>query len=221
MSTPPNSLQKVPAQRMASGFIDVLAAFRFESLETVADSTFALTADLHLSYINPAFLRFGSENGGVEADSFAGIGAHIGDFIVGPLREFYLTAFQSVLEKGERWDHEYECSSPTQFRRYKQSAYPLGNSAGLVVINHLLVENVHSLEAEGSGRKRYLSEHNLIVQCSHCRCVRRQDVEDQWDWVPEWVADCPKETTHSLCKTCFVYYYGFLRPVIDEKKRAK
>lgn len=221
MSTPPNSLQKVAVQRMASGFADVLESFHFESLEDTADSAFALAADLCLSYVNPAFLRFGSENGGQEVDLFSGIKVYIGDVVVGPLRDFYLTAYQSVLDKGERWDHEYECSSPELYRRYKQNAYPLKDGAGLVVVNRLIVESVHRLQAESPERALYINRHHLIVQCSHCRCVQRQDGEDQWVWIPEWVAECPPETTHSLCKTCFAYYYGFLQPVIDEKKQIK
>ncbi|MGY8826188.1 MAG: hypothetical protein ACKVJG_20015 [Candidatus Latescibacterota bacterium] len=123
------------------------------------------------------------------------------------------------MDEGERWDYEYECSSPPLFRRYLQSMYPLKDGTGLVVVNHLLVEDAHSLTAEGPDRERYLNQHGLIVQCSHCRCVKRQGVEHQWDWVPDWVADCPKGTTYFLCSTCFTYYSGFLPPLIDKKKR--
>ena len=219
MSMRSDVLERVPAQRMASGFAKVLDSFRFESLETISDPAFALTADLRLSYVNPAYVCFGSENGGQQIDSFVGIGTYIGDVLVGPLRDFYLAAYQRVLEEGERWDHEYECSSPTLFRRYLQSVYPLEGGAGLVAVNHLLVEDVHTLKAEDPDRDRYVNSKGLIVQCSHCRCVQRQGMEHQWDWVPDWVVHCPKETTHSLCSTCFTYYYGFLQPIIDEKKK--
>jgi len=47
MSTLLNSLQKVPTQRMASGFADVLESFRFESLEATSDPAFALKGTTH------------------------------------------------------------------------------------------------------------------------------------------------------------------------------
>lgn len=216
-----DALKGVPAQRIASGFAKVLDSFRFGSLEVISDSAFALTADLRLSYVNPAYVHFGSENGGQQIDSFAGIGTYIGDVLVGPLRDFHLAAYLRILAKGERWDHEYECSSPTLFRRYLQSIYPLKGGAGLVVVNRLIVEDAHKLKAEDPDRNRYVNSKGLIVQCSHCRCVQRQGMEHQWDWVPDWVVHCPRETTHSLCSTCFAYYYGFLQPTIDKVKQAK
>lgn len=161
-----NDLERVPAQRMASGFAKVLNSFRFESLEMISDSAFALRADLRLSYVNPAYVHFGSENGGQQIDSFTGIGTYIGDVLVGPLRDFYLAAYLRVLEKGERWDHEYECSSSTLFRRYLQSIYPLKGGAGLVVVNRLIVEDAHKLKAEDPDRNRYVNSKGLIVQCS-------------------------------------------------------
>ncbi len=221
MSTRRSALYEVPEQRMASGFADVLQAFKFESLEQTTDSVFALTPDLRLSYVNPAYLHFGSENGGQPVDVFTGIGAHVGESIAGPLRDFYLVAYQRIMDKGERWDHEYECSSPTLFRRYVQSVYPLQGGAGLVVVNHLVVEQAHGMPVADPDRERYLNRHGLIVQCSHCRCVQRQDVESQWDWVPAWVAHCPQQTTHSLCRPCFAYYCDFLLPTIDKAKQDK
>ena len=70
---------------------------------------------------------------------FSGIGTYIGDFMSDPLRQFYLMAYGTLIEDDKTWNHEYDCSSSTLYRRYLQSTFPLAGK-GLVVINRLLKE---------------------------------------------------------------------------------
>ena len=56
-----------------------------------------------------------------------------------PLRQFYLMAYGTLIEDDKMWNHEYDCSSSTLYRRYLQNTFPLAEK-GLVVINRLLKE---------------------------------------------------------------------------------
>ncbi|MDQ3034620.1 MAG: hypothetical protein M3Y87_19580 [Myxococcota bacterium] len=54
----------------------------------------------------------------------------------------------------------------------------------------------------------YRDPNGMLVQCSHCRRVRRGDPSvTAWDWVPEYVARPQPRTSHGLCAVCLDFYY--------------
>ena len=204
-------MQDIPDNRIATGFADTLSTQGFKFLEYSSDPAFAVDASMRLAYVNRSYIAFGCANGGLgEQDSFSGIGTYIGDVMNDPLRQFYLMAYGTLIETDKTWNHEYDCSSPTLYRRYLQSTFPLAGK-GLVVINRLLKEQSHTVESEPPIKDYYLNENQLIPQCSHCHKVRRHGADVKWDWVTEWVASPPQEVTHSLCEPCADYYYGELK----------
>ena len=208
-------MDTMPSNRIAPGFADVLREANFAFLEGSPDPSFALNSSMELAYINPAYLTFGCDNGGPCEDTFTGIGTFIGDFMSEPLRQFYLDAYKMVMGNRKTWNHDYDCSSPSLYRRFKQSAYPLPKK-GMVVINHLIEERAHSEVSAQPVKAVYLNINGLIAQCSHCRKVRRQGSSTQWDWVHEWVANPPSEVTHSLCEPCADYYYEGLQLTLSK-----
>lgn len=131
-----------------------------------------------------------------------------------PLRQFYLTAYNTIMGNNRAWDHEYDCSSATLYRRYLQSTFPL-QGEGLVVVNRLVDERAHTTESAPPVKEHYLNEKQLVPQCAHCHKVRRHGADLTWDWVSEWVADPPEEVTHSLCEHCTEYYYEKLQPTLN------
>lgn len=201
------TMESTPSHRIAPGFSDVLREANFAFLEGSPDPSFALDASMCLAYVNPAYLTFGCSNGGLHSvDTFEGIGTFIGDFMSEPLRQFYLDAYKMVMGNRKTWNHDYDCSSESLYRRFRQSAYPLPRK-GMVVINHLIEERAHSATSDQPIKAVYLNNKGLIAQCSHCRKVRRYQGGMRWDWVSEWVASPPEEVTHSLCEPCTDYYY--------------
>jgi hypothetical protein len=196
-----------------NGFIEHLQNFDPLTLDDEGNVVYGLTADLRLAYFNPAWRRFARDNGGVAlGDDRYGPGTPVLEAISGPLRDFYARAYARVLETGEVWHHEYECSSPDTYRVFHQTVYPLRQRRGLVVVNSLAVSRPHEREAHAvapAGEYAYRNAEGLITQCSHCRRVQRTDERPHWDWVPEWVSDMPPETSHGLCPLCFDYYYRF------------
>lgn len=207
-------MEEIPVDRIAPNFADVLQENGFAFLEGSPDPSFALDSSMYLTYVNPAYLTFGCANGGLSvSNSFTGIGTFIGDFMREPLRQFYLNAYGMVIKDDKTWKHEYDCSSPNLYRRYLQSSFPL-KGKGLVVINHLIEERAHKTPSASPIKAHYLNDKQLIAQCSHCRKIRRQGIEAQWDWVAEWIAQPPEEVTHSLCEACTDYYYNDLQSTL-------
>ncbi len=208
-------METTPSHRIADGFADILYEANFAFLEGSPDPSFALDSSMCLAYVNPAYLTFGCANGGINsADTFTGIGIFVGNFMNEPLRQFYLNAYTMVMENNKTWSHDYDCSSPSLYRRFRQSAYPLPQK-GIVVINHLIEERTHTASSGQPVKAIYLNKNGLIAQCSHCRKVRQSESNMQWDWVSEWVANPPSEITHSLCEFCADYYYKGLQLTLN------
>lgn len=178
-----------------------------ETFTTAAASdnvTYVVSADLHILRTNPAWERFGRANGG---DDFLGQwqhGASLLDVIPPPLRVFFHDGFARAAASGERWEHDYECSSPALFRLYRMIAYPFAEA--FVVTHALLVERAHDREPHAPD-DAYVAR-GVLVMCAHCRRVRHGGERERWDWVPGYVADMPPNVSHGLCPPCARYYYG-------------
>jgi hypothetical protein len=192
------------SKRFEAGVEKRLAGFNLEVLERDKHSVFALSQNLELIYFNPAYGKFGADNGAVRLFP---LGRSVLEAIQGPLREYYQERFIRALSSGEPWNHEYACHSPELQRTMFQVAYPLEQQSGLVVINSLRVEAPMSVPGVAPLEDQYLQATALFTQCSNCRRMLRNDGSGMWDWVPAWVTDMPKNTSHSLCPTCCDYYW--------------
>lgn len=198
-------------QRFTAEFPSLLSGVTVETLEADPHSTYALSPELSLIYLNPAWFRFAKENAGEPAISMRfGLGTPVCAAIAAPLKEFYSGAYLRALETGEAWDHDYECSSADRYRRYHQTVYPLHNRAGLLVVNSLVQDQPHNPETHAPSpprEERYTGAQGLIIQCCHCRRVQRAAEPELWDWVPAWVKRMPLRTSHGLCPICYEYYW--------------
>jgi len=188
-----------------------LRRFRLETLEQDPHSVFAVDASLCLTYVNPAYVDFAHANGGAPIlSTSSALGASLLDAISGPLRTFYSDCLTDVVRKGRLWTHAYECSSPQLYREFVEKVYPLNDGLGLLVVNSLKVEHRHPAADGGGARldpRRYMQATGLLTQCSNCRRTLRSDGSRIWDWVPSWVERVPENTSHSICPTCFDYYW--------------
>jgi hypothetical protein len=202
------------AERIASGFEKALEPnFVLQQLEKHPASIFGLHPDGRLAYVNPAWVRFARENGAPTSDAArAWIGQQYLDVIADPLKPFYSRLFQRTPEEGSAMhpvSHVYECSTPDTFRQFVMKVYALPRGEGFVVINSLIASRPHGMskgEPQPPNRALYQSADGLILQCSHCRLVRRAD-KSRWDWVPAWVEQMPAGTSHGICEVCFECYY--------------
>lgn len=192
--------------RFRAGFETELTGFAFDTLERDAHSVFALSADLELTYFNPAYGRFTVDNGFAAGLRFP-LGRRLLDFIRGPQRAHCEESFRRVLATGTPWHHEYDCHSGGEFREFFQGVYPREDRNGLVVVNSLKVSRPMGEVASPALEGEYLQPSGSLTQCGNCRRTQRNDESSIWDWVPAWVSAMPSHTSHSLCPTCFDYYW--------------
>ncbi|MDO9019914.1 MAG: hypothetical protein Q8S73_15435 [Deltaproteobacteria bacterium] len=172
------------------------------------DITFVLGADRRIVQFNEAWSRFALANGGgAGLQRWEGGGAPIDEAIPEVLRAFYVDAFARSLASGERWEHEYECSSAETYRRYRMVTYPV-DGRFLVVVHSLVAELPHE-RAECAPTGAYAAD-GIIVLCSHCRRVRNPAGLRRWDWVPAYVRSPPENVSHGLCEPCYEFYWGTL-----------
>lgn len=197
-------------QRLDAPFRKLLRYHDFDFLEAHNGAVYGVWSDFRLAYLNPAWFRFAGENKGEPAISRQwGLGRSIMDCVDGDIAELYQEKLHACLVSNTVWSHQYECSSDSVYRRFRQTVYPLPKREGLLFLNSLLVEKAHD-----SGRRRpesfdessYLDENGFICQCAYCRRVKNYRYPERWDWIPDWVKSCPNHTSHTFCPACFGHY---------------
>jgi hypothetical protein len=198
-------------ERSTVRFQELLGERRVRQLARRRDSACGLWADFSIAYVNPAWYRFARENGGdPEVSKRWCEGAALLEAIDRPLRAFYEEHLRRVLDEGEAWEHDYECSSPQLHRRFRLSAEHLEAGEGLLLVHSCLAARPHDeathrvLAPHGA---LYTDENGLMTQCIHCRRMKRCDFEEHWDWVPAWVAHVPEDASGGLCPACVQRWY--------------
>ena len=200
---------------VAEELLPALWRFDLTELDTHGGPIYGVTADFRLGYLNETWFRFAAANGGEPRISNEWrLGRSVLDCIPDVLRPFYDEGYRYCLASGRAWQHEYECSSATNYRRFHQRVIALDDGVGLLMFNSLVVERAHD-PVERPPRPpavaTYTNRDGLIIQCSTCRRVKFPDEADRWDWVPEWVRDFPRHTSHGLCTPCFRHQYPHAR----------
>jgi hypothetical protein len=179
-----------------------------QALQRSASVSYILDSQLQILYCNPAWNSFARSNGAPQLTSDEVVGLALFDVIPDVLRAVYADAFQQVLSTGRVWEQPYECSSPTVFRMYRMRIHLLKPQDWLVVTNPLVVERSHPRTVPADPNT-YVDANGLATMCAHCRCSRRVDNPDQWDFVPEYLQ--PKlsavKVSHGLCPVCRAYFY--------------
>lgn len=175
------------------------------SADESSDSAYVLDRELRLVHTNDGWANFARANDGERLLERWPIGAPIMGAIPAPLMNFYASGFAQVTASGDRWEHEYECSSATVFRRFRMSVYPLARDH-VLVYHSLIVERPHVEDGCPANDALY-SERGFINQCAHCRRVRKPGAVDRWDWVPAYVSSHISNVSHGLCLRCETMYY--------------
>jgi hypothetical protein len=196
----------------------LLHPFSARILDRYPDSAFVCDLDGRLLHVNAAWRAFATENGAEPSttDSWS-LGVDVFSVIAPPLQPFYRRLFALAAEGRPAAqgpvEHDYECSSPTAYRRFHMTLYALPQRRGLVVVNARVVDRPHDPEThrEVFPDDQHRDAQGMAHQCCHCRRVASMSAAGRWDWVPSWVAHCPPRMSHTLCEPCFAYYYASKR----------
>lgn len=192
--------------RLDAKFEASMAGHSLEELERHPGTVYGLWPDFRLAYVNPAWSRFAADNDGEpEVSRRWPLGAPIMPAISPVIRVFYEVSYRICLEVGSPWNHEYECSSDTVFRRFRRTVYPLNDGCGLLIVNSLEQNRSHKTGPggfDGADEGPYRGNDGFIEQCVNCRRVRYAQAPDRWDWVPDWVRRTPRRVAFGLCSAC-------------------
>lgn len=196
------------AARCDPAFLPLLKDFGLADAEDHGSTVVGLWPDLTIAYVNRAWRTFAEENGAASAPWLdEPVGRSLLYEITPGLWPFFRENFARCLTERRPWEHEYECSSAELMRKFHMTVYPLGTSEGLLAVHSLVLETPHTEIGLPPVDSRYRSSDGVLVQCCHCRRIRRGDQENSWDWVPLWVKEPPPKTSHGFCPTCFRFYY--------------
>ena len=200
-------------KRYLNGFPSSLSGVDFDTIEKDGQSIFGLSRDLTFNYFNPAWYAFAAKNDGEPDISLNySLGTSLKSAIAGEIAEFYQNQYEKVLLTGNVWEHDYECSSHSTYRLFRQISYPLKNNEGIIVVNSLRKEQSMDQcgrEVFSPDKRAYTQETGFITQCCNCRRVQRVGQPDIWDWVPAWVVRMPNNLSHSICPICMDYYWKY------------
>lgn len=190
-------------------FQALLADFDIEAFQNNSGTIFGLWPDLTLAYVNLGWVQFAALNDGEpQNDSEWRLGRCVMDAIAEPLRPFFVENYGRCLREGRPWEHVYDCSSAELYREFHLTAFPLGEAEGLLVVNSLRREAIHTRVPCPPLDELYRDDGGMVTQCCHCRRVRRIGEAKVWDWVPAWVSDRPANTSHGLCEPCMGFHYS-------------
>lgn len=179
-----------------------------ETLESSPYACFVLTESLDIAYCNSAWDRFALQNGGTgQVLAAQVISRNLFDFIPAALKDYHAGLFAQARLHGRRVTHDYECSSPRSFRRFRMEIYPLQPGRGFAVVNSLTVERPHSQPSWKPDDTIYRNSNGLIRMCANCRRTNRASDPDVWDWVPSYMEATRRDVTHGVCRVCAEYYY--------------
>jgi hypothetical protein len=179
-----------------------------KTLEETPSVCYMLDDQLRLIYCNPAWDRFAEANGAPNIAGECLIGTKLFASIPKVLTPLYKRAFQSASPSGRIWTQVYQCSSPTQFRKYRMRIYPVKRRHWFLVTNSLVIERAHR-KVDEPDADAYFSR-GIVMMCAHCRCVQRVESPERWDFVPEYLelqGPYPVNVSHGLCPICQSYFY--------------
>lgn len=195
--TRPGSVERGPLARI------------MHALERSPAVSYILDSQFRIMYCNPAWTLFARSNGAPRLARELVLGFDLFDAIPDVLKPAYSGAFQEVLSTGLVWEQSYECSSPTAFRVYRMRIHPLNPGDWFVITNPLVVERAHAKTAPPDANT-YVDTKGFVTICAHCRCSKRVDSADQWDFVPEYLKlklESTPKVSHGLCPVCRTYFY--------------
>jgi len=181
-----------------------------QALDSSSAVAYMLNSEFRIMYFNPAWKQFAEANGAPKLASQLVIGADLFDFVPEALKTFYSDAFREIMASGRVWEKSYECSSPTLFRMFRMRVHLVKPQDGLVITNSLLVERSHTRMMWSANQNEYMNTNGFVTICAHCRCSRRIDKPDQWDFVPEYIEPAlnyAARFSHGLCPVCHAYFY--------------
>ncbi len=182
-----------------------------QALDRSPAVSYILDSQFRIMYCNPAWNRFARSNGAPRLAGDLVLGSDLFDAIPDLLKPAYSDAFRHVSSTGLVWERSYECPSPTLFRVFRMRIHLLRPGHWFAVTNTLVVERPHEgTSMADASANTYVDANGIVTACAHCRCAKRVDNPDQWDFVPQYLQlrlGSTPTVSHGLCPVCRAYFY--------------
>jgi len=118
--------------------------FSFEVLNQQTDCVIGLSGDDRIVYVNDCWDDFAAANGGQP-----GIRAHwdLGAHYLAAISEVLVPFYRDLLARARRAvdsphpvSHQYECSTPTRYRRFNMLCYAISDGSCVLIVNSLMAD---------------------------------------------------------------------------------
>jgi hypothetical protein len=175
--------------------------------------SYILDSEYRFIYTNPAWDSFAVSNGAPQLGGEAIIGFKIFDAITSVLKPVYANAFRRATETAAISQLTYICSSPEKKRQFRMKIYFMERRNWFLVTNSLLAEHPHR-KSRHADQEAYF-DRGIITMCAHCRCSKRIDGSNLWDFVPDYLrlqGLQALKVSHALCPVCQEHFYPHLEP---------
>jgi hypothetical protein len=194
------------ASKLSGGTEGIPSQFShlLQALEHSPSFSYILDSQLRIVYCNPGWNRFVECNGAPELTREEVVGSDVFGSIPDTVKAFYSDAFSYVLSRKEVWEGTYECNSATFFHMHRMRVRLLKPK------NWFLVTNALHSNSGGNDASAYATSGRVII-CAQCRCARRVDNPNQWDFVPEYThprlnyAIVGSEELCPVCSACLAF----------------
>lgn len=96
------------------------------------DVIYIVDAELILKAYNKSWINFARFNNGENVLIKFPLGSRILDAVEGPLKSYFARVYKKALQSNKPFEQNFKCSTSKGDRFFRQSAYPLKKSVGLV-----------------------------------------------------------------------------------------
>lgn len=192
-----------------------------EPLRSSRNSIYLVNREYRIVTVNEGYVQFAALNDGGDVVIQGSVGICILSLAPEPLRTALKSCYDRAFSGAPETESEYECPTPTEFRRFRMRLLPFGKDH--VLTEHAL-QYTEALPASDETsvavlRADFADQNSIVNQCCNCRKVRRMS-DGSWVWVRALICEArqaPLPVSHGLCEVCFhTYIESFLEaPIAD------
>lgn len=183
-----------------------------EHLRTLTNTIYVVDKNYNIVDFNDGYRLFAIANDGEDILGRWPIGSNILSSIPDIIKDFIKNMYDQVMLRNKTVEHEYDCHSPTVFRRFKMRILPLHGEFALH--EHSLIESsalsdTHDL-SDGDISSKFVDGNGIIHQCCHCRKIQSSSDPNHWTWVVSLIKRSVKYSgriSHTICPVCMFHYF--------------
>lgn len=160
-----------------------------------------------MAYFNPSWVEFGLANGNTVDQIKSALGENVLVRWPSVMATKFMSVFNQVLSQTEPMPEappsiRYLCHSPDRHREFSMDIFPLPDAAGLLIINHQVVDKAHENLEVRLNEQAYQDQTGYITQCANCSKVRHPGNHNRWDLVTAYIERPILKTSHAICRSC-------------------